>query len=200
MFAARSGWCVVHARVDHRHDDRRASGRRRPGLGSVDVGVRRSGGRLHRLPGVVQPPELAEERVVRKCVDAVDGVRLGEAHARVAAKLREGAAAGRRQAPRRRRRGCGAGGRWLSHPRARGRRAARPGSHRDRSRRGFGLGARGAAARRLRARRRRTAAASASRIAAGPNRSRSHVSSLGAGAGRYKAPTGGLSVVGLRAS
>ena len=145
------GVVPVHARVDHRDDNRRASGRGRPGLGSVDVRIRGSRGGLHRLTGVVQAPELAEERVVRKRVDrgrrrpAPRSARAGPGEApRVPGP-------GRRPARRRRRRESGEGVRWRSHPRARGRRAARPRARLDRSRRGCGHEAPWAAARRLRA-------------------------------------------------
>ena len=193
------GVVPVHSRVDHRNDNRRASGRRRPGLGSVDVHVRGSRGGLHRLTGVVQAPELAEERIVRKRVDAVDGVRLGETYARVPAKLRQCAA------PVRGRHGddeganpakASVGGRiraldggalrshahtWIEADEDAGSRL--PGLLRG------GCGRCEKDCRRQRQHdRRRT------------ERTWSHVPSVGAGSLPYNAPTGGLSVVVLRAS
>ena len=51
---------VVNARVDHGDDDTPGAGRDIPGLGSIDVGVRRAA----ELSGVVQAPELVEVDVV----------------------------------------------------------------------------------------------------------------------------------------
>ena len=193
------GVVPVHARVDHRDDNRRASGRGRPGLGSVDVSIRGSRGGFHCLTGVVQAPELAEERVVRNRVDAVDGVGLGEAHARVPAKLRQG------RAPVGGRHGDDEGANPAKAPVDGCIRALEGGSlrghahawiepHEDAGTRLPGLlrGGCGRCEKDCRRQRqhdrRRT------------ERTRSHVPSVGASSLPYNAPTGGLSVVVLRAS
>ena len=83
------GVVPVHARVDHRNDDRVTPGRRRPRLWRVDVGVGRSGRAFHGLADVVQAPELREGWVVRKRVDAIRDVLFGKPNTRIAAELRE---------------------------------------------------------------------------------------------------------------
>ena len=183
----------VDARVDYRDDDRRATGRGRPRLRSVDVGVRSARGRLHRLPRVVQSPELPEERVVRERVDAVEDVRLRVANAGVAPELRENAAA--------------LGGRHRGDEGAKRSQAGigrRVGTRENRSLGGHlhsaveadedpragltGMLSRGCGRREEDPRQERQ---KSRRRKAG---SRPHRPSLGACAGRYKAPTGGLSV------
>ena len=70
------------AGVDHRHGHARAGGDV-PGLGRVDVRVgdaRQPGDGLTR---VVEPPELAEARVVRERVEAQTPIRLDIPHVRV---------------------------------------------------------------------------------------------------------------------
>ena len=72
---------VVNARVDHGDDDTPGAGRDIPGLGSIDVGVRRAA----ELSGVVQAPELVEVDVVgvgRRAVKHKVGLDIGHARLR----------------------------------------------------------------------------------------------------------------------
>ena len=116
---------VGDAAVDDGDDDFRAARLRVPGLGRVDVVV----------AGVVQAPEQVEVGIVRRAAHAVEVVRLGEGHARVALERRN---------CRARRRRCRGGGRapdpagraGASRTRS-GPRAPAPGSPRRR-RRGTG--------------------------------------------------------------
>jgi hypothetical protein len=55
------GMGVIHAGVDHRHDDARAAGLHVPRLGRVQVRVRPAPG----LPDVVEAPQLGVARIVR---------------------------------------------------------------------------------------------------------------------------------------
>jgi methyl-accepting chemotaxis protein len=74
--------------VDHR--DRRAGARREgPGLGRVDVGVRRAG-LVDEVARVVQRPLHPEQRIVRRGVGADRAVAGHPAHVRLAPQLRHG--------------------------------------------------------------------------------------------------------------
>jgi hypothetical protein len=77
----------VGARIHDGDDGVGITGLDIPGLGCIDVGVGRTGGAVHRLPGVQQPPEGRKARIVGDRRGLLDPVRLGELHRRVALEL-----------------------------------------------------------------------------------------------------------------
>ena len=95
------GVVVGEPRVGDRHQRRGPAGRDGPGIGRVDVGVRRARRSLHRLAGVREPPQLAEAGIVARSPRAGSGSSAARRAPRASARARARPRARTRRARRR---------------------------------------------------------------------------------------------------